>query len=76
MPEPDLGHIFYRFWQAKSGWRAGAGLDLAIAKGIVEAHGAGFGSPVYDQELGHRSSVVRVSRRVSAGFATPGFRIP
>jgi hypothetical protein len=35
----DLLHVFDRFWQARSTRRAGAGLGLAIAKGIVEAHG-------------------------------------
>lgn len=35
----DLPHVFDRFWQARSARRAGAGLGLAIAKGIVEAHG-------------------------------------
>jgi PAS domain S-box-containing protein len=37
---PDhLPHIFDRFWQAVRSTRAGAGLGLAIARGIVEAHG-------------------------------------
>ncbi len=31
--------LFDRFWQARKGERRGAGLGLAIAKGIVEAHG-------------------------------------
>jgi signal transduction histidine kinase len=35
----DLPHIFTRFWQANRKSRAGAGLGLAICKGIVEAHG-------------------------------------
>ena len=35
----DLPHVFDRFWQAKNTVRGGAGLGLAIAKGIVEAHG-------------------------------------
>jgi signal transduction histidine kinase len=33
-----LPHVFDRFWQARKAVRAGAGLRLAIAKGIVEAH--------------------------------------
>jgi signal transduction histidine kinase len=33
-----LAHVFDRFWQASSGDRRGAGLGLAIARGIVEAH--------------------------------------
>jgi PAS domain S-box-containing protein len=38
--EPEhLAHLFHRYWQAKRTRRAGAGLGLAIAKGIVEAHG-------------------------------------
>jgi signal transduction histidine kinase len=35
----DLPHVFDRFWQARKGARAGVGLGLAIAKGIIEAHG-------------------------------------
>jgi signal transduction histidine kinase len=35
----DLPHIFDRFWQARVSRRAGAGLGLAIASGIVERHG-------------------------------------
>jgi signal transduction histidine kinase/PAS domain-containing protein len=34
----ELPHIFERFWQARKTARLGAGLGLAIAKGIVEAH--------------------------------------
>jgi two-component system, chemotaxis family, sensor kinase Cph1 len=34
----DLPRVFDRFWQARKTARAGAGLGLAIAKGIVEAH--------------------------------------
>jgi PAS domain S-box-containing protein len=34
-----LPHLFDRFWQARPADRRGAGLGLAIAKGIVEAHG-------------------------------------
>ena len=35
----DLPHVFDRFWQAQKGRRSGAGLGMAIAKGLVEAHG-------------------------------------
>jgi signal transduction histidine kinase len=35
----NLPHVFDRFWRADRTGRAGAGLGLAIAKGIVEAHG-------------------------------------
>jgi signal transduction histidine kinase len=34
-----LPHVFDRFWQARGTRRAGAGLGLAIARGVVEAHG-------------------------------------
>jgi PAS domain S-box-containing protein len=34
-----LPHLFERFWQARAQRRGGAGLGLAIAKGIAEAHG-------------------------------------
>jgi signal transduction histidine kinase/DNA-binding response OmpR family regulator len=39
IPGEDLPRIFDRFWQARKSAQAGAGLGLAIAKGIVEAHG-------------------------------------
>lgn len=39
IPEDLLPHVFNRFWQAKRVDRRGAGLGLAIARGIVEAHG-------------------------------------
>jgi PAS domain S-box-containing protein len=35
----DLPRIFDRFWQARRAGRSGAGLGLAIARGIVHAHG-------------------------------------
>ena len=39
IPRDQVEHIFERFWQAQHARRAGAGLGLAICKGIVEAHG-------------------------------------
>ncbi len=35
----DLPHVFDRFWQGAHTRQAGAGLGLAIARGIAEAHG-------------------------------------
>jgi len=39
IPAEHLPHVFDRFWQADRASRAGAGLGLAICKGLVEAHG-------------------------------------
>jgi signal transduction histidine kinase len=34
-----LANLFDRFWQAPGARRSGAGLGLAIARGIAEGHG-------------------------------------
>jgi PAS domain S-box-containing protein len=39
IPAEHLPHLFDRFWQARNARRGGAGLGLAIARGIVEGHG-------------------------------------
>lgn len=39
MHPQQLARLFDRYWKAEPGSRSGAGLGLAIAKGIVEAHG-------------------------------------
>ncbi|MDP9204618.1 MAG: ATP-binding protein [Gemmatimonadota bacterium] len=39
IPPDDIQHLFDNFWQARSNDHQGVGLGLAIAKGIVEAHG-------------------------------------
>jgi len=37
--DTNLPHVFDRFWQASHGAHRGAGLGLAVVKGIVESHG-------------------------------------
>ncbi|HJT15903.1 MAG TPA: HAMP domain-containing sensor histidine kinase, partial [Thermoanaerobaculia bacterium] len=39
IPKKHLSDIFNPYWQAKRAERLGAGLGLAITKGIVESHG-------------------------------------
>jgi signal transduction histidine kinase/DNA-binding NarL/FixJ family response regulator len=39
IPTEDLTHIFERYWQSPTDHNKGAGLGLAIAKGLIEAHG-------------------------------------
>ena len=39
IPEADLRNLFRAYWQAKKTAHMGAGLGLAIVRGIVEAHG-------------------------------------
>jgi chemotaxis family two-component system sensor kinase Cph1 len=39
IPPGQLEHVFDRYWQLRFSSRAGTGLGLYIAKGIVEAHG-------------------------------------
>src|SRR5690606_23707517 len=39
IPPENLRRIFDRYWQASRTARQGAGLGLAIAQGIVDAHG-------------------------------------
>jgi signal transduction histidine kinase/CHASE3 domain sensor protein len=43
IPERHVAHLFEPFYQARQAGRNTAGLGLAIAKGIVEAHGGTIG---------------------------------
>lgn len=43
MDEETQRHVFDRFWQARRTGRAGAGLGLSIARGIVHAHDGRIG---------------------------------
>lgn len=39
IPQEDIDRLFEKFWQRRRADRRGVGLGLAIARGIVEAHG-------------------------------------
>jgi signal transduction histidine kinase len=52
IPAAQIPRLFGKFWQAKRGDSGGVGLGLAIARGIVEAHG---GAISVDSEVGKGS---------------------
>jgi signal transduction histidine kinase/DNA-binding response OmpR family regulator len=49
IPPDQLANLFRPFWQGRRGGRDGAGLGLAVSKGIVEAHG---GTIAAESEVG------------------------
>src|SRR5690606_15105157 len=67
IPEADLPHIFDKYYQVgRAARRAGAGLGLAIARQIVEAHG---GSIAAESQAGAGTTFRVRLPRVAAGGA-------
>src|SRR5690606_40760006 len=77
IPEADLPHIFDKYYQVgRAARRAGAGLGLAIARQIVEAHGgsiaaesqAGAGTTFRVRQIGRASCRERGDRTGVGGL--------
>jgi signal transduction histidine kinase/ActR/RegA family two-component response regulator len=71
IPHEQLPHLFDRFWRSDAAGRRGAGLGLAIAKGIADAHGGRIEVESRPGE-GSRFTVILPDRRLSiAGAGAP-----
>jgi PAS domain S-box-containing protein len=62
-----LPRLFDRFWQARRGGKAGAGLGLSIARSIVEAHGG----QIWAESEPGQGSTFHFTLPVEAGRANP-----
>lgn len=68
IPEPDLPRVFERLWRGDPArTTTGAGLGLAIARGLVEAHG---GTVAVANLNGGCRFTVRLPTRTGAGVGT------
>lgn len=80
IPAAQIPRLFGKFWQAKRGDGRGVGLGLAIARGIVEAHGGtidvrsemgrgsvfSFALPVWGEEAPRRETSQRTTSQETA----------